>query len=94
MGDLKVRVKDTNVETTFVRGTGVEYYEQNYYVEADVTLTVTEGQKLEIKVYDEDSDLVYVGQIFVTDQEAFTFNNAEWDAYTQRTTDNEYTEPQ
>ena len=93
LGSCLVRNKSTNKETTFVKGVGVDYYEHSYYVEADVTLTVTEGQRLELIVYDEDGVEAYVGNVFVTDQEAFTFDNTEWDKYTQNSSDNEYIEP-
>ena len=82
-----IRNKNKNTETTLVKDTTVTYYDHDYYVEADVTYTVAEGEFFQFKVYNDLSELVYIGSIFCTDQTDYSIQNGE---HTQHTTTNEY----
>lgn len=79
--------KNTNVSTTLVLDTTIEYFDGDYYVEADITHTVVEGEFYKYTVYNDQSELSYVGSIFVTSQSDYSINNG---GYTENTTENEY----
>lgn len=79
--------KNKNTETTLVKDTTVTYFDGDYYVEADVTYTVAEGENFQYKVYNDQSELVYIGSIFATDQADYSIQNGQ---YTEHTTSNEY----
>lgn len=79
-----IRNKNTNTETTI---SDVDYMDYDYYVEADVTHTVAEGEFFQYTVYNTDSDVSYIGIIFCTAQSTYSINDGE---YTQNSTDNEF----
>jgi len=79
--------KNTNKETTLVLDLSIEYFDNDYYVEADITHTVAEGEFYKYKVYTDQGELSYVGSIFVTAQSDYSINNGQ---YTENSTENEY----
>jgi len=79
--------KNTSVSTTLVLDTTVEYFDGDYYVEADITHDVAEDEFYKYKIYNDQGELSYVGSVFVTSQTDYSINNGE---YTENTTENEY----
>lgn len=82
--------KNTNVSTTLVLEDTITYFDKEYYVEADITLTVAEGDFLKYTIYDDQSNVSYVGSVFVTSQTDYSINDGE---YTENETENEYITP-
>lgn len=80
-------ITNKRVDTTLVLNTTVVYYDCGYYVEVDVTHTVVEGEFYKVTIYDDQSNLSYIGSIFATSQTDYSINFGK---YTENTTDNEY----
>lgn len=83
LGTLTLTNTGTNTDTTPT----VEYFENDYYVEADVTATVAEGEEYEYKVYDDQSNLSYIGRFLVSDQSDYSPHDSK---YVHNSSDNEY----
>ena len=78
---------NTNTDTTLTEGSNIDYFDNDYYMSATVTATVSEGEFYDIVLNDDDGNECYRGKIFVTDQSDYSINSGN---YTERTTDNDY----
>jgi len=78
---------NTMTETALVKDSNIEYFDNEYYLGATITLTVAEGEFYDIALNDIDGLECYRGKVFVTDQADYSINDGE---FTERSTDNDY----
>lgn len=85
LGNCLLVNKNTSVSTTLVLDTDIEYFDGDYYVEADITHTTKEGEFYKYTVYNDLNEVSYVGGVYVTAKTSINEGD-----YIENTTTNEY----
>lgn len=87
LGNGTLLNKNTNVSTTLTLDSNLTYYDSDYYLEADISETVAEGEFFTVTLTNSQGEVTYIGDVFCTAQSDYSINDGQ---YTSNSTTNEY----